>query len=254
MQPEYEEMLRWVGIQVDWHVLDAGCGSGSFVPLLTELVGSRGSVSAIDLAPENVRLVQCRVAHSQGAAPVSTRVGSILELPYSNRSFDAVWCANATQYLTDSELQTMLREFRRVVRPHGLVAIKEYDITALQLQPAPPTLVSHLVDALCRAGHLQIRGTLRTLHLPKWLREAGLVEIRQKPTLMVRLQPLRPVERALVCDALKFYYSLAQGADIPAKELEAWRNFADVESLEHITTHPDFQYRGIQTVFVARTP
>ena len=42
MQPEYEEMLRWVGIQQNWHVLDAACGSGSFLPLIIELVGAEG--------------------------------------------------------------------------------------------------------------------------------------------------------------------------------------------------------------------
>ena len=51
-------MLRWVGIQPGWHVLDAGCGSGSYLSLLTELVGAQGSVSAIDLASENVQRVE----------------------------------------------------------------------------------------------------------------------------------------------------------------------------------------------------
>ncbi len=53
MQPDYEEMLRWVGLQPGWHVLDGASGSGSFLPLMTELVGPSGKVSAVDLAPEN---------------------------------------------------------------------------------------------------------------------------------------------------------------------------------------------------------
>lgn len=44
MQPEYEEMLRWVGLQLGWHVLDAASGSGSFLPLMTELAGPKSSV------------------------------------------------------------------------------------------------------------------------------------------------------------------------------------------------------------------
>jgi hypothetical protein len=32
MQPEYEDMLRWVGLQSGWKVLDAACGTGSFLP------------------------------------------------------------------------------------------------------------------------------------------------------------------------------------------------------------------------------
>ena len=138
MQPEYEEMLRWVSIQSNWHVLDAGCGTGSYLPLMTELVGSKGKVSAIDLASENVRVVEEGASKSRWAAPVDAREGTILDLPYSDQSFDAVWCANTSQYLTDDELLTALQEFRRVVRPGGLVAIKEYDGTSMQIQPTAP--------------------------------------------------------------------------------------------------------------------
>lgn len=81
MQPEYEEMLRWVGLQPGWHVLDAACGSGSFLPLMTELVGPTGQISAIDLAPENVCVVEQRAQQSNWPAPVTARVGNIVALP-----------------------------------------------------------------------------------------------------------------------------------------------------------------------------
>ena len=42
-RPEYEAMLRSVGMQPGWHVLDAGCGGGDFLPLLVELVGPGGA-------------------------------------------------------------------------------------------------------------------------------------------------------------------------------------------------------------------
>ena len=55
---EYEEALRFVGIKPGWTVLDAGCGSGGYVPLICELVGSTGRVTALDLAPENIAQVE----------------------------------------------------------------------------------------------------------------------------------------------------------------------------------------------------
>jgi len=254
MQPEYEAMLRWVGIQPGWHVLDAACGNGSFLPLLTELVGATGKVSAIDLAPENVQVVEQRARQSSWPAPVVAQSGSILALPYTNQSFDAVWCANTTQYLSDEELTLMLKEFRRVVRPGGLVAIKEYDMTALQFQPLAPTLIFHLQETLAAAGDRQSHGTLRAIQLPQWLRAAGLVDLRQKPTLMVRVPPLREVEQQLFRDYLRFCYLRAQKITLPAGELQTWQTLADVDSPNHILNHPDFQYRAIQTVFVGRVP
>jgi 2-polyprenyl-3-methyl-5-hydroxy-6-metoxy-1,4-benzoquinol methylase len=35
----YEAQARAVGIQPGWRVLDAGCGSGGFLPILAELAG-----------------------------------------------------------------------------------------------------------------------------------------------------------------------------------------------------------------------
>src|SRR5215217_7476728 len=47
---EYEDVVRFVGILPGWTVLDAGCGSGGYVPLIGELVGATGRVAALDLA------------------------------------------------------------------------------------------------------------------------------------------------------------------------------------------------------------
>lgn len=254
MQPEYEEMLRWVGLQRGWHVLDAACGNGSFLPLMTELIGPEGAISALDLAPENVQVVTERAQQSAWLAPVTARVGNILDLPYADHSFDAVWCANTTQYLTDEELHTMLKEFRRVVRPGGLIAIKEYDMTALQFQPLAPTLIFHLQETLAAAGDRQSYGTLRTVQLPQWLRKAGLVELRQKPTLMLRVPPLRAVEKSLFSNYLKFCNLRAQKIALPPEELQIWQQLANDEAPDHILNHPDFQFRSIQTVFVGRVP
>lgn len=70
MRPEYERAVRSVGIEPGWRVLDAGCGGGSFLPLLAEAVGPGGKVTASDLDPGNVATVQRRVAESPLACPV----------------------------------------------------------------------------------------------------------------------------------------------------------------------------------------
>jgi len=254
MQPEYEQMLSWVGIQSNWQVLDAGCGTGSYLPLMTELVGNGGKVSAVDLAPENIRVVGERAGQGRWSAPVDARVGSILDLPYADQSFDAVWCANTSQYLSDTELLTMLQEFRRIIRPAGLIAIKEYDITAQQMQPTTPMLFLHLHEALCRMGDQETCYCFRTLSLPHWLREVGLIELRQKPTLIVRSQPLRPVEKELMGAFIENYAGKAEQADLPSEELDLWRKLTELDAGDHIIHHPDFQYRCIQTVFVGRVP
>ena len=66
-QPEYETMVRSVGFQRGWRVLDAGCGGGSYLPLLAELVGPQGHISAVDLAPENVAHLRMQLRKGENA-------------------------------------------------------------------------------------------------------------------------------------------------------------------------------------------
>jgi ubiquinone/menaquinone biosynthesis C-methylase UbiE len=162
-RPEYEAMLRSVGLQPGWHVLDAGTGSGLFLPSMAELVGPSGRLTALDVAPENVAAVRERVSSWSLPCPVEAKVGSITALPYPDDHFDAVWCAATTQYLDDQELATTLGEFGRVVRPDGLVAIKDYDAALERIRPADPALRWHLLEALQRSDHPQaqlVRGWL----------------------------------------------------------------------------------------------
>ena len=115
----YEAQVHAVGLQPGWRVLDAGCGGGAFLPLLVTVVGPHGRVEALDLAPENIAVVNERVVRSGLGAQVTAQIGSVLALPYPSGSFDAVWCANTTQYLSDAELAVALGELRRVVRAGG---------------------------------------------------------------------------------------------------------------------------------------
>ena len=254
MQPEYEEMLRWVGLQPGWHVLDAGCGGGSFLPLMTELVGADGKVSALDLTPGNIQAVEKRAQQSNWHAPVFARVGTVTDLPYEDNSFDAVWCANVSQYLTDDEVTKMLSEFRRVVRPGGLVAVKEYDITTQLFQPLPPRLFPSFQAAMVRSGSTEYAQEFRAIDLQRWLRRAGLLHLRQKPTLMNRFQPVPSFAVPFIQGFLSSCSAAALKLDLPADELQAWKQLVDFDSPNHILRDPDFQYRAIQTVFVGTVP
>ena len=84
-RPEYEAMLRSVGLQSGWRVLDAGSGSGSYLPLIAHAVGPAGRVTAFDLAPENIAAVEARLGGWDLPCPVAGRVGSLLALPFLPR-------------------------------------------------------------------------------------------------------------------------------------------------------------------------
>ena len=255
-RPEYEEMLRFVGVPRGARALDAGSGSGGYLPLLSELVGDGGSVHALDLAPENVALVEERRAAGELPRLVEARVGTLTELPYPDDSFDVLWCANTTQYLGDVEFEGALAEFRRVTRPGGIVAVKDVDVALARLYPADPFLFPHLCEASVRANpdDGQSRGSLRGRELRRWLERSGLLEARQRTFMIERWAPLRPAERRFFGDWLSQLAGMAEERGVPEEDLAAWRGLRDPGSPDHPLDRPDSYACEGQVVAVGRVP
>ena len=255
-RPEYEEMLRFVGVPPGARALDAGCGSGGYLPLLSDLVGDGGSVYALDLAPENVALVEERRASGDLPLLAEAREGTLTALPYADDSFDALWCANTTQYLGDEEFEAALAEFRRVVRPGGIVGVKDVDVALARLYPADPFLIPHLCEASLRAdpddGHA--RGSLRGRELRRWLERSGLREVRQRTVMIERWAPLRPVERRFFGDWLSHLAGLAEERGVPEGDLAAWRSLSAPGSPDHPLDRPDAYACEGQVVAAGRVP
>ena len=255
-RPEYDAMLRSVGLEAGWQVLDAGCGSGSLLPVAAEAVGPSGRIVALDIAPENVELVRERAAAGHFACPVEPKVGSLLQLPFADGEFDAVWCGNVLQYFSDADLPRVLAELRRVARPGGLVAVKDVDMSLVRLYPVDPFLLSHLSEVSVRNPTLgpESRGALRARELRRWLERAGLRDVWQRTTLIERWAPLRPVERRLWSEWLQFLAGLAEQRGVPEEDLPVWRSLKDPESPDHILNHPEFYSCEGQVVAVGRVP
>ena len=135
----------------------------------------------------------------------------------------------------------MLNEFRRVVRPGGLVAIKEYDITTQLLQPMPPLLFPHFQEAMVRAGSAYYHQLFRAIDLQQWLRRADLRDLRQKPTLMTRFQPVSAITKSFLSGFLQYCYAQLPQLDLPKEEVDLWTALADLDAPDHIINHPDFQ-------------
>jgi len=58
-------ILREVGIRPGFRVLDYGCGPGSYIIPLAELVGKSGKIYALDIQPLAVQRVQSIASEKQ---------------------------------------------------------------------------------------------------------------------------------------------------------------------------------------------
>ncbi len=236
----YEAQVREVGFRPGWHVLDAGCGSGAFLPLLAELVGPTGQLTAVDVASENVATVNDRVTGWDFGGQVKTEVGSVVALPFADGTFDAVWCANTSQYLTDIELRAALAELIRVVRPGGLVAIKESDATLFRVIPAPVGIMLRAYVAGSQSGGIVERGMIRAAELPTWFRRAGMAHIRRSSTLLEHSTPLPEFSRQQWASLFDLLSERTAGADVPAEDRAFWSSLRQTQGLDEFLNNPDF--------------
>jgi ubiquinone/menaquinone biosynthesis C-methylase UbiE len=101
-------------------VLDVCCGSGASALPAAEAVGPGGLVIGVDLAEKLLQLARAK-ATQRGLTNVEFQTGDLTNLRFADGAFDAVVCVFGIFFVPDME--SALRELRRVLRPGGRMAI-----------------------------------------------------------------------------------------------------------------------------------
>jgi sarcosine/dimethylglycine N-methyltransferase len=125
------ELAKRAGLTRDMQVLDAGSGLGGPSRFLAETIGCR--VTGVDLAPSYVAIATLLAERAGLAGSVTYRVGNLIELPFENGSFDAVWTQHVVMNIPDRV--QLYRELRRVSKMGGTFAF--YDPYAPDTGEAP---------------------------------------------------------------------------------------------------------------------
>jgi SAM-dependent methyltransferase len=243
---EYTTSVDLVGLRPGWHVLDAGCGSGVFLPLLAERVSPDGRVAAVDLADDNVAAAQARVSEAALPCPVEVWQGSVTALPFPDAAFDAVWTANVLMYLDDDALAAALAEFRRVVRPGGLVAAKEADMRLWLLGGIAPAWYAPANAWSART----FPGVERTRSLPFYFQDAGLAGVRQQTVVVERWAPLVGFDHQFIGASLRNVAVALADEPLPDPVRAFWQAQRDPASPAAYVNQPDAAFVTAHLVVV----
>lgn len=94
-------------------VLDIGCGTGEFAPLLPI-----AQYTGIDIDPKNI-------AYAKAHYPHQFEVADGTRLPFQDKSFSVALIVGVLHHLSDADCGKVLREMKRVLKPLGRVLIME---------------------------------------------------------------------------------------------------------------------------------
>ncbi|MBA3534756.1 MAG: methyltransferase domain-containing protein [Ardenticatenales bacterium] len=149
-------------------LLDCGCGPGSIAIDLAELVAP-GMVVGLDIEMRQIEFAREQAAR-RGVDNIRFEQGSVYKLPFPDGAFDVVWSHAVLKHLSDP--LAILKEFRRVLRSDGMVAISDLDWGSLLWEPSTPEL-SEVRDLLLRVWEHNGSSPYYARHQRRLLREAG---------------------------------------------------------------------------------
>jgi SAM-dependent methyltransferase len=160
-------------------VLEAGCGTGAQTVILARNNPAARMV-AVDIVPDS--LEQARAAVKAAAlANVRFEQADILQLPFPDATFDAVFVCFVLEHL--AEPLKALQELKRVLRPGGTITAVEGDHGSAYFHPdsvPARTAIQCLVDLQKEAGGDALIGR----RLYPLLRQAGFTQIRVSPRVV----------------------------------------------------------------------
>lgn len=154
------------------HVLDCGCGTGTLAVVAKRQVGAEGSVRGIDLSRD--QLEKARGKAKREGFDIEFLEGSVDELPFPDKTFDAIFSTLMIHHLPREVKIGAFREMRRVLKPGGSVVIADFGPAASWWGWIlfAPIALSMLIMAPPRDNLLN--------RLPGMMSEAGLKVIARK--------------------------------------------------------------------------
>ena len=165
-------------------LLDVGCGPGSITADLALCV-EPGETIGIDASSQVIETARS-LAGARTAKCLSFEVGNVYALRFGAKSFDAVFAHQVLQHLTRP--LNALEQMRVVLNSGGVVGARAVDWGSTTFYPENPGIPRFLAlyyELARRDGGEPNAGR----YLPRWLRQAGFVDLRVSTSTVSYTEP-----------------------------------------------------------------
>ncbi len=113
-------LKKWLNLKGSEKVLDVACGTGALEALLVKEHPSQ-PLSGIDVSGSMLAVARRKL---QSNPHITFSLGAASAIPFSDRSFDVVVCANSFHYFDNPP--ACLIEMKRVLKPGGRIVILDW--------------------------------------------------------------------------------------------------------------------------------
>jgi ubiquinone/menaquinone biosynthesis C-methylase UbiE len=154
-------------------LLDVGCGPGTITLDLAGLVAP-GRVVGVDRSQAVIEEARA-TAERSGGGQVDFHQADVYALDLDDESFEVVHAHQVLQHLSDPV--RAVGEMRRVLRPGGLLAVRDSDYAGFIWSPEDPALDRWLdvYHRVCRHNGAEPDAGR---HLARWVRSAGFEDLQ----------------------------------------------------------------------------
>lgn len=190
-------LLDQLHIQKGARVLDLGCGPQGVLDLLSERVGSQGTVVGLERSDTFIASARKFVADRQ-LANVEVVQGDAKATNLPRESFDVVFTRLVLVNVPEPE--GVVEEMVALTRPGGVVASHEADYLPHFCDPPSPAWdrLFEILQAHCRASGVDLFVGRKTHRM---LRDAGVVDIHVNP--VIHVYPHRHNRRTIFLDFIR---------------------------------------------------
>jgi ubiquinone/menaquinone biosynthesis C-methylase UbiE len=116
------DVLKEVGIEVGYNILDFGCGPGGYIVPLAKLISPSGKIYALDINPLAIEEVK-KIAKQKSLENIET-IQSDCITGLADNSVDAVLLYDTFHHL--SQPDDVLRELHRILKSSGILSFSDH--------------------------------------------------------------------------------------------------------------------------------
>jgi ubiquinone/menaquinone biosynthesis C-methylase UbiE len=154
-------------------VVDVGSGTGEELAVLAELVAPGGSAIGIDANEPLLGVARERIGHRPGVQLVAAEAADLRSV-LADDSVRGIVCERVIQHLQHDPVDAF-REFARVLRPDGTLAVTDTDWSSLHITvDDDPAATDFLIELVGRISAPSAGDRRAGLHLEDYSRAAGL--------------------------------------------------------------------------------